>query len=478
MTDQDPQARRHLQVTNSEMGTFRSCRQKWWFTYHERLRSKRTARPLAVGSAIHAGIGHVYRHIMAVQTGGPISDVAIDVGLSRGDAPTVDALTALAVEHLHRGLSEYLTELWDALPRAPHVDAVDRIMEESELAEREAVSAVVRFVEHFAVDDFNRYLVVAVEQPFHVPLVDASGYRRHLMGYSGVWDGVKFDPQVGDFILDEHKSTSGDALDAERKLDMDPQTTGYIYALGEALRRIGPKKSQLPPHEALAWALRQVQSRGGIRGSRDREPRVGRVFYNVVRKKGPGEPSVNKDGTVSTGACDTTRDTYLRALVEQRARIGAMPGGVPEWLAKARDACALKGTAANLERVRKSEERWVELQAKQELRADACASPSRYCMRHEVFHGSDLVERFRSETFADAAVLRRAVRGDHPITRNPEHCNPQGSFGCALRSICIEDTPEGRAEFNVRADVHGEVTEAEAEAEVEAAAAESEARRS
>jgi len=463
MTDQRVQVRKHLQVTNSETGTFRSCRQKWWFAYHELLKPRRTARPLAVGGAIHAGLGHVYRHLMRVQTGQEIGEVARAVGIAPGDAPGVDALADLAVEAMERDLEGYLKELWDALERAPGIDQVDQIIEESRQASAEAESSVVRFVESFAMEDFERYRVVAVEQPFHVPLVDSSGYRRHLITYSGVWDGVKFDPDVGDFILDEHKSTSGDAHAAEKKLDMDPQTTGYIYALGEALRRVGPRRSQLPPHEALAWALRHVQQHGAERVARERDPRVGRVFYNVVRKKGPAEPTVNKDGTVSVAACDTTRAVYEAALAEQHVRLAAT-GGEPEFLVRAREALAAKDTKASRERVETNRARWDDLQDKQRARAEACVSAERYCMRHEVFHGRDLVERFRRETFADAGLLRRAVRGDHPITRNPEHCNPQGSFGCGYRSVCIEDTPEGRREFAVRADVHGEVVEAEADA--------------
>jgi len=448
------------------MGTFRSCRQKWKFAYGDLLKPRRTARPLAVGTAIHAGLGHCYRHMMAVQTGGRISEAAIEAGLGAGDAPTGDALSTLAVEVMRRSLAIYLQELWDAVTRATSADVVDRIIEESELASAEAESAVVRFAEAFLEEDFRRYKIVAVEQPFHVPLVNAAGHRTSLITASGVWDGVKYDPDVGDFLLDEHKSTSGDAHAAEKKLDMDPQTTGYIYALAEALRRIGPKRSGMPPHEALAWALRNLASGERPLGHRGPMPRVGRVLYNVVRKQGPKEPTVNKDGTVSTAACDTTPAIYRAALGEQFTRL-ATTGGEPEFLVKARAAFSAKPTTANAERVTKNAARWDELQRRQITRADSLPSSERYVMRHEVFHGSDLVERWRRETFADAALLRRAAAGTHPITRNPEHCNPQGSFSCAYRSLCIDDTPEGRAEFDVRGSVHAEVVEAEAEAAAE-----------
>lgn len=414
MTDQRTAKRTHLSVTNSELSQFRSCRQKWWFVYHELLRPKRTPRPFAVGSSVHAGLGAMYQKIQ-------------DMQVANGARPSVDELTAHALKSMKQEMSTFFAELLEALEEAPNVDAMDRIIEESEGSEREAESSVIRFVDRFGVEDFDRYQVVAVERAFHVPLVDVSGYACQRVVYSGVWDAVFFDLEIKDFVLAEHKTTSADAHQAERKLDMDPQTTGYLYGLRETLRRLTKRAGKLPAPAALAWAMKQGTRRGALRNGE--EPRVGRIFYNVVRKKGPQEPKLNKPGKdgiamVSSAAVDTTRDVYEQALRAQEAQ------GNPRT-------------------------------EKQTDRLNSLQTQERYVVRLETFTTPDMIERWRAETLAEAGLLRRALRGAHPITRNAEMCNPAWAMPCRYRSICIEDAPERRQEFKVVSDPHSEVIEAE-----------------
>lgn len=395
---------RRLRVTNSEVSVFRSCRQRWFFAYHELLRPEKVARPLAVGGCVHDGLSNAYRRIQEWQEGG------------RG-APSYDELESGAVQAMRGRMQHYLRGLWDSMQSAPDTAAVDRIIAESEAAEREAESSVVRFIERFAEEDMEQYRVLAVELPFHVALRDDRGTRRPMLTYSGVVDLLLWDDELQDVVLGEHKTTRSDATDAERRLDLDPQTTGYVYAVRELLR--GGRLN------ALNW---------GKRPSLKDAP-VGRVAYNVVRKKGPAEPKVNKDGTVSVAQVDTTRERYAAAIAKQQE---------PSWAAK-------------------NPERWEKLQEKQQLLMESLSTKERYVHRHEAFHGSDTIDRWRGEMLADGKLLRQSLKGRFPITRNTDKCNMPWSPPCPYRSICIEDAPEKRRGFRVASDPHVEVVEAEQE---------------
>jgi hypothetical protein len=395
-------ARQVLKVTNSELENFRSCRQRWWFAYHELLRPRYTPRPLSTGDCIHAGLAGAYRHVMSAQVK--------DLPVSGAEAASV---AAGSVKHR---LDRYLVEMFERI-ESGREDA-EAVVEESRTVSREASDSVRRFVERFVEDDARRYRVVAVEYPFSVRLVDAGGRARPRVRYAGVFDLVLYDPDLGDYVLGEHKSTASDATSAEGKLDMDPQTTGYVYALRQLVDSGALVAALLAPGQAAA----------------------GRVFYNVVRKTGPSEPKMNQDGTVSVAAIDTTQDRYRAALAAQ---------GEPDWYRKD---------------PKKQATRWRELQERQQTRlAQLPISDARYLCRHEAFHGPALVERWRAEALAEAGLLRGALRGQLAITRNPSQCNAPWSPRCPYRSVCIEDAPSLRSEFRVVDDPHVEVVQAESE---------------
>jgi hypothetical protein len=393
--------RKKLRITNSELSSFRSCRQRWWFAYHELLRPRATPRPLSTGDCIHAGLAAAYRLALSRQeTGGTASS---------------DEYVASAMSGLDLKLKGYMLEAYELVGQATTADEVDRVIEESTAISTDARSSVSRFVQRFVAEDARQYSMVAVECPFTVRLRDAGGRARPRIAFSGVMDLVVYDPVVGDYVLVEHKSTAGDATAAESKLDMDPQTTGYVYALREMIASAG-FSGRLTPQSAP----------------------VGRVLYNVVRKSPPSTPKVNLDGTVSVAAIDTTRDAYQAALDAQ---------GEPEWYAK---------------NPTKQAERWRELQEKQRMRLEGLPqSESRWLCRHETYHGAASVERWRREALAEAGLIRAGLRGDLAVTRNPSQCNMPWSPRCPYRSVCIEDGPEMRRELRVVSDPHAEVVEAE-----------------
>ncbi len=393
-------------VTNSELGTFRNCRQLWDFGYRQLLRPKRVARPLAVGSAVHSGLAAMYRAIQSAQHNGA------SVLLKQ------DQLTAIALEGMRLKLGDHLRGLYELMEQGQDVNIAE-LVAESETAEREVRGTIERYVATFHTDA-ARYKVLAVEQSFATPMLADDGRATPRVMYRGVFDLVVLDQDSGDVVLVEHKTSAGDARKAETKLDMDPQTTGYVWTLQQLVRMTGTDRP--------TWLA-------GV----PRNATVGRVFYNVLRKSGPKEPKWTKDGTLSAAACDTTRAVYEAALRVQETEGGPREDGKPR---------APKP---------RSEKHTELLNA---LPEDA----GKWLKRHETWHSTDEQQRWRREVVAEGGQLRKAIAGKLPVIRNPGHCNMPWSLPCTYRAICRHDSAAAReADFKVVADPHVEIVESEEE---------------
>jgi hypothetical protein len=273
-------------VTNSELGTFRTCRHRWHLNYEQRLSPKRRPKALEVGSAGHAGFDAMYHAIKAAQAAGAVS-------------VNVDQIEERAHVAMHERLAKWQEgiDLLDYFDRSG--DERGKLIEESNAAVREASVAVSLFVRAFCERDFHEYEVLEVEQAFDVPLLEGGmarrgGTARSRMRTRGKRDVVLRSRSTGAIVLGEHKTTISDASAFDARLDVDPQTRAYLYSLHMDY-----------PEESAAGKL-------------------GDVLLNVVRKSGPKAPKVNKNGAVSVAACDTTRSIYRRALEEQE-QVRGMP---------------------------------------------------------------------------------------------------------------------------------------------------------
>lgn len=187
------------EITQSEIGVFRTCRRKHELRYTRGLSRIRSARPLRVGSAVHEGA----RAWLAMMVGlTPIevvlrSEAADDAGL--------------------RAMREYLARVESQL----HGDE-DAIRESVE-SEREAEAAYTGFTS-VARGLVTRYEVVAIEMPVSVKL--ARGYVLR-----GQLDIVLRDRERGRIVLGEIKTTRGNASTEDFRDDVDPQPRLYLYAL-------------------------------------------------------------------------------------------------------------------------------------------------------------------------------------------------------------------------------------------------------
>ena len=413
-------------TTNSELNIFRSCRMRWVFEYRNLLRPKRARKPLSVGKCVHRGIASMYGSILAAQR-------------TQAAIPSTDEMIARALRDMDEGLRSYLAELFERIEQG---EDVEEIVEESKSFEEEAKGSVERFIAEFGDEDGRRYQVVAIERPFRTALLDERGTRRPRLTYSGVWDNVLYDPEIKDVVMGEHKTSGADARGAEKRLDLDPQTTGYVWTLGQVLKDHGAYSKGVFPR----WLADELQGTNGF--SRQGRMPVGRVFYNVVRKTGPKKPKwTKKTGDLSAAQVDTTRDVYEAMLVEQET------DGAPRF---DNDGNQI-GRFPPKPRTDKQRERLDSLPG----------DSSKWVSRHEAYHSRDMIDRWRQEVLYEGRQLRLAIQGKLPPTRNPNHCNMPWSMACPYRSICIEDTPELReSEFKVVNDPHVEVVEAEEESEL------------
>lgn len=393
--DAPTKARRSPQltiVTNSEVTTFRSCPQLHHFSYREKLRPKVEAKPLAVGSIIHAGMS---------------------AGLRAGWAPgwqgrSVDDRRRDQIAAALQGIDDkVMTWAGEVM-----TNATTELNFESLSAEVDQMAEVVKFLlEHYfaaTTSDLTDFVLVETEAPFLVGIRNKSGILQHLK-LNGVRDAVMYDPLYNQVVLMEHKTAGSDPRGVERRVEMDPQTTGYAYALREQL------------NAGLLKCVdgKELRVADGVT--------VGRTIYNVLRKSKPREPNINKDGSVSAAAIDTTADIYAAALNRQVT-----------------------------ERMIPTSVKQVELLEKLRGQGD------RYFARLEYFRTPEEIERWRSEMYVDAARIREADRDPTRRTRNTGHCNMPWSLKCSYRSICMDpDAPELYTLFKRIDDAHAEVREAE-----------------
>lgn len=374
-------------VTTSEIQTFRDCPQKHDFAYRERLRPLVTGKALAIGDIFHRGMS---AGLFAGWKG--VDGLTVDQRLAR----EIAASTA----DVDKRVFEWVQEVVEHDKNADYI-ALQAFADDA--------GGMIKFMltNYFelAKRDLENLVLVEAERPFAVRLRDSIG-RKTRVEFRGVRDAVFYDPTYNAIELHEHKTVSNLPDDIGKRAEMDPQTSGYVYALMEE-REIGKLKfldGTLVPLDAV----------------------LGRVAYNAVRKKKPSIPKVNKDGSVSVAAIDTTHEIYMAALDEQQ-------------------------------KVRK-----IPVSDKQlELMRGLSARVNPYYGRHEYYKTRAEIERWRSDTMVDAGRIRAANTTPAMRTRNPGHCNMAWSLPCSYRSVCLDDTPETRASYRVLDTAHPEVREAE-----------------
>lgn len=390
-------------VSDSEVRKWRDCHALWGFVYPEGLQPRRTPAYFIHGRIIHKAAeagARAWRSVVVKSVREQDPDP-----WWRDVEKLQHWVTEKSLAALGPAVEEAIAQA-DQVIRSPTlaIEVVDEIRQVEELA---------RFVipRHWEKRraDFRTFVPMLIEHSFEVRVRDAGG-RRSSTCLRGRLDLGLLDLEAGQLAVTDMKTTSGDPWGFERRLPIDPQTTGYVYALREQLKA-GELDELL---EAVGWDF----SRG--------RPSVGRCYTDAVGKKPPVHPRTLKDGTITvavTGTANTPPEWYEKALVD---------AGEPEWLKEA----VRSGRADKRE---KAEERWAKIQDKQAARLEELRSQrERWIVRHEHYRTPDELERWRAEFLIEAARMREAERRPALRTRNPAHCSGPGSRGCRFWDLCTD----------------------------------------
>lgn len=384
-------------VSNSEVGYARECLSKWGFVYGEGLKTIIEPKPLLQGRVAHAGWGAGYETLQGV----PVLEAR------RDPQGTLEEMLEAAQA---AAKAEYDEHLRDRLAKVS-IEQMDELAKEAE----ETMALEAWMVRHFfeaTKDDIGRMVPVAVEHPFTIAIPDRAGRRTHLKLTSLGIDLVSFDTETGHLSVDEHKTMTATVDNIDRRLEMDPQTTGYVHAL----RYLTSLKGKT--HADSLWpALEAASSMHGLH-LYGPSMNTGLIRFNVQRKKIPGVPKTNLDGTISVADIDTLPELYEAALATQT--------DFATWGAKKRDQA-------------KAAETWAKLMEKQaRVLENLQAKGDSFFLRRE-YHRTDLeVERWREEMWIDAARIRDARRDPKLRTRNPGNCTMPWSMRCRFHTLCLD----------------------------------------
>lgn len=368
---------------NSEYGTWLDCHQMWKFAYLDRLDTEDEPFYFRFGTAFHAGTEAVWRAVA-------------------GGCGSVDELSDLAVTVAEQSVREVIPGASDEV-RAECLEGIDVL--------RWALPHYLQSIK----SDFTRYEPIWIEQPFRAPVLDASGRMRHLF-QDGAIDLLLFDKATGSIVMREQKTTADSVLGFESKLAIDTQMTGYLeHAKSQRLERtmVG---TPIP----------------------DGAP-VGRVQYDVVRRKRPGVPSVNKvrknDGL----------HTVTAALAAREAETGENQGLVSRAQQDTTYALYEQALGAQVSR-------GLAVTPEQAERLDSLRDQAdTFFVRHEYNRFSEAeVLRWRREVWAETSLMENVRKGTLPATRNVHHCTGPMSRPCKYKLVCQSDTPENRAMYRVR----------------------------
>lgn len=258
-----------LMVRTSERQSFLTCRQRWQWSYVERLRGPQSDVKLVFGDLVHQALAAYYKK-----------------GRKRGPLP------AVTFESLCEKLSdEQDTNIW----------ADDVIIDMRELG----IDMLTRYVEHWKEQD-KEYKVISSEQTFKLPIARIRGYKVY---YVGTIDGVWKHLPSGRFRFAEHKTTtaiSGGALPMDEQvgaywtygprwlrlhgfLDDDERLDGILYnwlrkatkpddgQWDEQGRRLN-KNGTISKRQPAAFFDRQLTFRGDVEAERVKE----RVRHEVA----------------------------------------------------------------------------------------------------------------------------------------------------------------------------------------------------
>lgn len=265
----------------TSQGTFKSCRQRYYFTDREQLNleSRRPQQALMIGTAVHLGIEYYYNELHEWDDPGP-------------DDPLPGRWE---VE-----LDKHIVEVLGGLPKDTLPEDRNRVQEGMDLAKG--------MVQHYADWSWNQDLeddieVIASELKFRVPFRHAGQRFSDVLGFPcRVYFEGKIDQILryeGDLWIGEIKTSALSGEQDEPRLALEEQPGIYQYALQYMIGHYEEYQDILEPM--------------GIQPGE----RVLGVVYHFLRKKLPSIPKKVKGGGFSVAKnVDTTIKIWIDTLMD------------------------------------------------------------------------------------------------------------------------------------------------------------------
>ncbi len=372
--------------THSERQTWRDCHSRWGFAYAERLRPERSPPPLREGT--------LYHKVLARST--------LEAYEHWGRCPMMDGYDVAywAAQHAE---AEMCRELDQAVAQANLDDVQD--VEDS----RPWLEFASKHYFESTASDWEEYKLLGCELPFEVPLRDSKGRVIPHATYGGMIDLLMLHVPTWRVVVMDHKGLTT-LTGLERKLQLDEQTTGYLYAARE-LFRAGRLATLLPPE------LTEAAFSG--------------VSFNVARKAAPAKPRVNR---IKKDDCGPTLDYKATKALEDvdgvsRGRVSvAACDTLPELYAEALRV--------------QVEERRIEIDDEQRgfLRSLHNRGDTFFARFENVRTPKDL-DRWVAEFVQEQAQMRAAELDARLRTRNPGSCTRPGQASCPYQPLDEANEP-------------------------------------
>lgn len=444
-----------VELTNSEYSRWVSCRRKWLWSYGLQLKPRDTGVALWLGDVVHQALAVWFRAMAETGAQPPPAVMRLALrsalGTPKGDASEVEAYLRRTVGQKQAGLpwlgdssvAEALAR-WGSPPSGILVAeeararrAMDEVgaygtgiarFDEDELAKHlSAVDQICVRYAHEHADDAERWQVLAVEETYREAIRTPRGFPARLKTFVGKLDAVVRDRGDGRLRIVEHKTADDRHLeDAIQRYRVDTQGRAYVM-LAEAVHRERPAS----------------------------------IVYDFVRKAVPAEPMLVKCSRAHKG------------LAAPCGRCGTLTGKDPLG-EPARAVSTAKGLDTTEERYRAAVLSVGGDPSDPDYQAVLATLPgNRYFYREERFVSRDDTRESAAEVHAVALEVARAlatVRRLHPdrsapttldlrgrFPRNGSQCAPRGGFACPFATLCVEDSPEARRNYEERDSYHAEL---------------------
>jgi hypothetical protein len=353
-----------------------------------------TATAASWGTLGHEGIRWAWRKAATLKEKGLLQ--------SQLDGVSLDA----CIESARRGVDAKADELLDKAE-----DEEVNAIEEQRDQVMDGIGVTVRGMW----EAMKSHRLLGTEIAFKLPINDDGDE------YAGQIDLVTYDPEMQRIVVWDHKfSSSVDAY--EGRLQLDTQSAGYVWAVGELQKQGYFKDYNSEPVGAFVWSV----SRRKVPTS----PRVNKLTKKAAKElnmqalldeqEKSGEPM----GYVSSAACDTLPHLYQEALVKQEL----------ERFLPATD---------------EQRERFVQVQREMH----------RWYKQEEHFIGREQITRWGVEALVTLKQMKAATKNRELRIRNPGACAYPGTFKCDYDQVCLMDAPETRALYQVRTKKHAEIEE-------------------